>query len=65
MTITDGDDPVIRSSILRTMIDLNLELLYQILKLPNEGDHCYLSAHHDLLTFGRSKEEVYTVITNT
>lgn len=65
MIIVDADDPIIWSSFLWKSIEFNLELLYQILKLPNEGDQCYLSANDLLSTFGKSEEEVYIVITNT
>lgn len=65
MIIVDADDPIIWSPILGKPIEFNLELLYQILKLPNEGDQCYLSANDLLSTFGKSEEEVYIVITNT
>lgn len=56
MTMIDGDDTVIQSSILGTPCELNLKHLCQILKLSNEGDHCYLTTHDNLP--GRTEKEV-------
>lgn len=65
MTITGDEDPVMQSSVLGTQIQFNLELVNQILQLPNEGDRSYLSAYHDLPTYSRTEAEAYSAISYT
>lgn len=65
MSIVDGNGPVIQSSIYGTHIEFNHKHLGQILRLPNEGDKCYLTGYNDLPAYRKSEREVYFVITNT
>lgn len=47
MTIIDGEDPKFHPPYL---IEFNLEHLYQLLPLPSEGDHYYLTAYGEPAT---------------
>lgn len=48
MIVINDKEPIIQTSILETHIEFNLDLFYQILELPNEGDHYYFITSDDL-----------------
>lgn len=43
--VPEGTNPIIRSVVLNTLVEFNLSTLYEIIELPNEGDHYFLTVH--------------------
>lgn len=50
------------SHLLRTLIEFSLSTLCEILNLPKEGDHIYLSAYDKFPAFGKSESKGYSLI---
>lgn len=60
--VPKGTDPILKFNILGAQIEFILSDLYQIVDLPNIGDHCYLTAFDALPVYCRLEFEVYYAI---